>query len=251
MKKLTCSNPVCGKTFNFDELKFPKAKQVQCPHCKTLQPLDGAQAPPPTDDEWDKIISRPSPPPMQRVEPPKVPVSPSRSVESFEDRSEPGKEEFFARSDTKPRPAPPPPASQKGQPGWLVIHDERTDTETFPLREGINRIGRRANDTPRDVNIIINTRDTYISRQHCEIEVRHISNRNEYEYILSDRTSLNGTYVNAGKRLARGQFVPLRDGDTVQIGRTKLVLVLPSSASSAKGAQDKVRSTDYFHTIIE
>jgi pSer/pThr/pTyr-binding forkhead associated (FHA) protein len=254
MKKLICSNPVCEKTFNFDEQKFPNAKKVKCPHCQTTQPL-ALSSPDKKEDEWDNIISRQPPQPATPVAPPQIPVSPPRDPAPFEKHSDPGEEDFFGRQDApRPRPSAPPgpnpTAVPASQPGWLVIHDEQTATETFPLREGINRVGRRANDTPRDVNILINTRDTYMSRKHCEIDVRRRANSNEYEYILSD-FSLNGTYVNAGKRLAKGQSVSLRDGDTVQIGRTKLVLVLPSSNPSAQSPRDRVSSKDYFHTIIE
>ena len=39
MITITCSNPICGKSFLYDETKFPGAKKVQCPHCKTIQDL--------------------------------------------------------------------------------------------------------------------------------------------------------------------------------------------------------------------
>lgn len=40
MIKINCSNPICGKSFHYDETKFPNAKKVKCPHCQTVQPLD-------------------------------------------------------------------------------------------------------------------------------------------------------------------------------------------------------------------
>ena len=90
-----------------------------------------------------------------------------------------------------------------------------------------------------------------MSRYHCDIEVKWLHGKDTYEYRLSDRNSSNGTFVNAGNRLTRSNEITLRDGDTVQIGRTKLVLKLPTSVSSSKDAEKWVQSTDHFKTIIQ
>ncbi|MBK8492207.1 MAG: hypothetical protein IPL49_15320 [Saprospirales bacterium] len=43
MITINCSNPICGKSFLYDETKFPGAKKVQCPHCKTIQELNAGE----------------------------------------------------------------------------------------------------------------------------------------------------------------------------------------------------------------
>jgi len=151
------------------------------------------------------------------------------------------------KSDNVPLPTPPP---NKTQTGWLVIHDEYTETATFTLEEGTNRIGRYGTQTPRDVNIVIHTQDKYMSRNHCNIEVCWLTRENRFDYILMDRNSTNGTFVNAGRRIALTSSVRLNDGDTIQIGRTKLVLKLPISAKNALDAARSVKSTVYLKTII-
>ena len=95
-----------------------------------------------------------------------------------------------------------------------------------------------------------------MSRHHCDIEVRQKISVGGYEYILSDRdyggkrAAANGTFLNARKRLTPMDELSLQDGDTIQVGRTKLVLKMPSIAQNAQDAADRVRQTDFFQTII-
>jgi len=114
----------------FNDKKYPTATKVRCPKCKGTQPLnasDGGAARSPVEEEEDLDWFRPKE---------------SANVSS----------PVIRPSVSKPRPAQPQGI------GWLIIHDEYTDTYTFDLRKGINRIGRESASTPRDVNIIIHTK---------------------------------------------------------------------------------------------
>ena len=115
----------------------------------------------------------------------------------------------------------------------------------------MNHIGRLSHSTPSDINIAINTEDKFMSRHHCDILIKWSRSSNSYEYILTDRNSANGTFINEGKRLYRSEEVELKDGDNIQLGRTKIILKTAASASSSDDAELSVRESSYFKTIIE
>ena len=259
MIKITCNNRVCGTNFFFDEKKNPKATKVMCPKCKQVQPLQGGSVAPQKEQEddfdWLKADDKPAY---------SAPVMPPPIEEISDIRDKASEENFYQKKQPKKEPPPPPiqrtpktPSQSEDTIGWLIIHDEYTETYTFNLRKGINRIGRDSDSTALDVNIRIRTQDQYMSRHHCDIEVRWQNGKNAHEYVLSDKAyqgkkaSSNGTFVNGGKRLSAWEEVLLKDGDTVQVGRTKLVLKLPSAVGSLRDAESWVKETDYFKTIIQ
>ena len=273
MLKIDCSNPVCGETYYFNDEKFPNATKVRCPKCGQIQPRPSAQKKIEEDIDWFKPATPPvSASPQLGFD---TPVEPSFISEPAPPSTD--EEDFFtpvkkpATPKPEPRPvAPPLPRNRETSPaprppnnraasdaiGWLVIHDEFTESRTFALRKGLNRIGRASDTTPKDVNIGIETQDRYMSRHHCDIEVRQKISVGGYEYILSDRdyggkrAAANGTFLNARKRLTPMDELSLQDGDTIQVGRTKLVLKMPSVAQNAQDAEQRVRQTDFFQTII-
>ena len=254
MLKITCNNRVCGTNFFFDERKNPKATKVMCPKCKAVQPLQSGSIAPEKEEEEDYDWIKGNDKPIYSA-PVIAPIEDIKEV-----NNEPS-ENFYQKQQPKKEPAPIPqipqrkPIESPDTIGWLVIHDEYTDTYTFNLRPGINRIGRDSDSTALDVNIRIKTKDGYMSRHHCDIEVRWQNGRNEY--MLSDKAyqgkkaSSNGTFVNAGRQLSVRDEVRLQDGDTIQVGRTKLVLKLPSAVGSSKDAESWVKEMDYFKTIIQ
>ncbi|WP_040006258.1 FHA domain-containing protein [Fibrisoma limi] len=141
--------------------------------------------------------------------------------------------------------------------GWLIVKDEHTATQTFSLRLGINTVGRMSNVSPSDH--MVKTDDKYMSRPHCTIEVR-INKQGGINYILQDgavrpdgtwKVSTNGTYLN-GEEARLGEFdrIYLNDGDTVQIGVTKLVLKTLQLAESLQKAYRQVEDMDYGRTVI-
>ena len=237
MKKIICNNTICGSSFMFDDKKYPNATKVRCPKCKGTQPLEasGGMGGTPPEEEEDLDWLRPKEP--ENVSSPVI----TPSLPSKPQQEETSEENFYSEKRTPPpaRVAPQVSRPRSVQPqriGWLVIHDEYTETYTFDLRKGINRIGRHSDSTPRDVNIAIHTKDKYMSRHHCNIEVQWLERENRHKYVLTDRNSSNGTFVNAGKRISKRADISLRDGDTIQVGRTKLVLKLPTSVDNSQAA---------------
>ena len=258
MIKIICSNPVCGLQFHFDQERFPNAKKVKCPHCDTIQPVTGGPMPEPAgreepDNDWFKKGPTPDiSTPHAKEEPDWKDDGGGVANDDFsfstpkpQQKPNPG-----PRPETPQRPFIPPQPSAT-EVAWLVIHDEATASETFSLRAGLNRIGRESQNTPHDVNILIRTNDTYMSREHCEIDARWNVHSSNYEFVLTDKKSKNGTYVNGGKKLSSQSAIRLKDRDTIQIGRTKMVLVLPSAAIDRQQASDLIGGGKYFHTIIE
>ena len=145
-------------------------------------------------------------------------------------------------------PGPPSPQNLDDVMGWLVVHDENTRQQTHSLKMGKNIVGRKSVSKPCDV--MIDTDDTYMSRNHFAIEIG--LGVNGLEYLVYDVTSTNGTFINADKdkRLSQSDRIYLSDGDTIQAGRTKMVLRTKKMAGTAKNATDTVINTAPLKTII-
>jgi hypothetical protein len=152
-----------------------------------------------------------------------------------------------------PAPEPPPPPNRLG---WLVIKDELTQTATFTLRMGTNTVGRQSAKWPSDH--MIETRDEFMSRPHCTIEVR-LGKLGLPEYLLRDgasangkwKFSTNGTYLNGKEpRLSQYDKVFLEDGDTIQLGETKLVFKMGSHSTTRQQATRAVEDMDYERTVV-
>lgn len=92
----------------------------------------------------------------------------------------------------------------------LVIRGGEDEGRHFVIGSGATRIGRGSeNDIELD--------DITVSRQHCEITCT------EGGHVVSDKGSLNGTYVNQ----RRVDVAELNQGDEVQIGKFRLVYLGP------------------------
>lgn len=85
----------------------------------------------------------------------------------------------------------------------------------FPLQEGNNLIGRWDPDSGAfpEVDLEMDDPEARISRKHALIRVGN-------QTTIEDIGSLNGTFVNRGRRLEPGAPVELHDGDEVIIGKT-------------------------------
>lgn len=85
----------------------------------------------------------------------------------------------------------------------------------FPLQEGDNLIGRWDPDSGAfpEVDLEMDDPEARISRKHALIRVGN-------QTMIEDIGSLNGTFVNRGRRLEPGAPVELHDGDEVIIGKT-------------------------------
>lgn len=159
-----------------------------------------------------------------------------------------------------PVAVPKPPAPRPTGPaelGWLVVHDENAVQQTHPLRIGRQVIGRKSVSRPCD--IMIETDDPYMGRNHCILEVKP-SRSGSYEFFISDvkmtngipeQMSTNGTFVNAQPTALKPKdMVYLKDGDTIQMGKTKVVIKTLITAASAQDASRIVQDTDYSPTVI-
>lgn len=214
--RIVCGNPNCRAGLlikNADKLKDAK-----CPRCGYINPLHQAPSPEPP----------PPPAPFDNGEP------------------------TVLYGQRRPINPPPPPA----QIGWLIVKDELTETQTFTLQLGTNTVGRQSDRRPSTHMIV--TRDEYMSRPHCTIDVR-VGRMGRPEYILRDgalvegqwKSSLNGTYLNGKEpRLSQYDQFFLEDGDTIQIGETKLVLKTGNLAASQQQATRAVEAMDYERTVV-
>lgn len=97
----------------------------------------------------------------------------------------------------------------------LTITRGGTMGKEFPLQDGDNLIGRWDPDSGAFPEVDLETDDpeARISRKHALV---HVSDR----ITIEDIGSLNGTFVNRGRRLEPGAPVELHEGDEVIIGKT-------------------------------
>ena len=89
----------------------------------------------------------------------------------------------------------------------------------FPLKKGLNHIGRRNKDTKTDIPII--TGDPSMDRHHCIIKVGQ-TKKGKTVWSLSDYDSRVGTFV-AGDLLGPKEQYNLHDGDVFTLGATSII----------------------------
>lgn len=139
--------------------------------------------------------------------------------------------------------------------GWLVVHDEKTHSQTYDLYEGMQLIGRKSESRPCDV--MIETNDRCMSRNHFTIEVT--TKYGENQYVLKNAKSTNGTfvetkmlrgYVKELRPMQLGEEVYIEDGDIIQAGNTKIILKTPKTATNRESATQIVKQTEIAKTII-
>jgi len=134
--------------------------------------------------------------------------------------------------------------------GWLIIHTEGKEKASFELKEGKNFIGRHTSSNTLDIAL----HDIFVSRLHAALVVR-VTDKYVYEYLLADnaevlgKPSLNGTFVNENEIRIGNEIVKLKDGDTFQVGVTKLVLKTTDVAVDVENAVKLVETMDYKKTI--
>ncbi len=100
----------------------------------------------------------------------------------------------------------------------LVVGDESTPEQIFPLYEGVFVIGRKSHASGATISIV--TADKSMSREHIRIEVKK-DHKGGYKHYLSDNNSKNHTLYNSSY-LERGEMVVLKDNDEIIIGHTVL-----------------------------
>ncbi len=139
---------------------------------------------------------------------------------------------------------------------WLIRHTENRKPVYYELFEGDNTIGRGDNVTPIEVDI---SDDKYISRGHAWIRAFRVPG-NIFVFELRDdggkrkdkSPSMNGTYLNASMRRVDPKVTMyLQDGDTIQVGMTKLVFkIKPQYVANQDKIFADVLDSDYTITVI-
>lgn len=139
--------------------------------------------------------------------------------------------------------------------GWLVVHDEKTHSQTYDLFEGRQVIGRKS--VSRPCEIMIETGDTTMSRNHFSLEVRNHGGR--YSYTLKDYGSTNRTYIETKvlsdferemRRVREGEEVYIEDGAVIQAGNTKIILKSLKSVNNKEQATQIVSNQKITKTVI-
>ncbi|MBL0267380.1 MAG: FHA domain-containing protein [Chitinophagaceae bacterium] len=127
---------------------------------------------------------------------------------------------------------------------WLISHTENQPTTTYNLHRGRNIIGRKSSSSGPD---ILSIDDNYISRRHAVIEC---SNTN-YVYDIGElegKSSTNGIFLNANpSRISKKTL--LHEGDTLQIGMTKLVFKI-NHQGNLKEITDEIEQSVYLKTVV-
>jgi hypothetical protein len=102
-----------------------------------------------------------------------------------------------------------------------IVRGGRKDQE-FELEDGNNLVGRWDPETEAfpEVDLDADDPEAKVSRKHALIRIA------DGKITIEDIGSLNGTYVNRGKRLQPGSPVDLKAGDEIIIGKTFLKLLV-------------------------
>jgi pSer/pThr/pTyr-binding forkhead associated (FHA) protein len=124
-------------------------------------------------------------------------------------------------TDTVPVTAPsasvPSSAPSTGtvQNAQLTILRGGTVGKVFPLQAGDNLVGRWDPDSGSfpEVDMEHDDPEARISRKHALIRVSD-------KITIEDIGSLNGTFVNRGRRLEPGSPTEVKDGDEIIVGKT-------------------------------
>ncbi len=88
---------------------------------------------------------------------------------------------------------------------------------TYPLRYGINTIGRKAASSP--ASVLIATDDRTMSRSHAVVEVSNASGQTLH--ILRNGANKNPSYLN-GSLIGQHDQLILNNGDRIKMGNTEL-----------------------------
>lgn len=121
-------------------------------------------------------------------------------------------------TDAVATPAPvsaPAPSADAIQNAQLTIVRGGTVGKVFPLQAGDNLVGRWDPDSGSfpEVDMEHDDPEARISRKHALIRMSNT-------ITVEDIGSLNGTFVNRGKRLEPGSPAEVKDGDEIIVGKT-------------------------------
>lgn len=91
--------------------------------------------------------------------------------------------------------------------------------KTYPLEEGQNVVGRKANTSTATVQI--ETDDRYMSRQHCVVTVTTLPDGTKKVVLCNDQNK-NATTID-GVPIEKGDQIRLTDGNGITMGRTTVI----------------------------
>lgn len=94
----------------------------------------------------------------------------------------------------------------------------------YPLKEGVNIVGRKCSTSKATVPI--ETADRYMSRQHCSITIKTLPDGTK-KAILSNYQNKNQTSVD-GQKIENGDEIRLTDGNSITMGRTTVTYKIHS-----------------------
>lgn len=169
--------PNCGVQLTVKYFEGIEAKTVTCPVCKKANLFSN----------YKKVV--PNNKPQSQTE---------------DDATRPA---YTMRKDEKTTPGQTP----TGGIGRLIMEDTG---KSYQLTPGLNIVGRKAQTST--ANIQLDTDDRTMSRSHCAIEVKKLSN-GSYIHYLSNAKNKNATYIN-GQQLEDGDRIVLQGGEKIQMG---------------------------------
>lgn len=102
--------------------------------------------------------------------------------------------------------------------GPVLITQSKEKVQQFCLKEGINSIGRKAQNSESEFLI----EDKYVSRKHAVIHIE-VKDKKLF-YSIEDKGSLNGTFNKNKVKLKPGLKYPFLPDDYYIVGVTKLSL---------------------------
>ena len=181
---------------NMDGLEYCDACGAKLPAGAPAEPAAAASAPP--------VVTPDPPPPVAEA--------------SASDDAVVAEAPVAAAAPVTPPPAPastPTPSSGPVQPAQLTILRGGTVGKVFPLQAGDNLVGRWDPDSGSfpEVDMEHDDPEARISRKHALIRVSD-------KITVEDIGSLNGTFVNRGRRLEPGSPAEVKDGDEIIVGKT-------------------------------
>lgn len=153
---------------------------------------------------------------------PAEPASVPAAAPAPEPASEAGPAEAAPVQETAtPEPVSTPVAAPVAAPAAAIQNAKLTVIrggtvgKVFPLQGGDNLVGRWDPDSGSfpEVDMEHDDPEARISRKHALIKVSE-------KVTIEDIGSLNGTFVNRGRRLDPGSPAELKDGDEIIVGKT-------------------------------
>jgi pSer/pThr/pTyr-binding forkhead associated (FHA) protein len=134
----------------------------------------------------------------------------------------------------------------------LKVSDNEGSYDEYPLKLGINIIGRASSEmsnTNSHHYIPLRTTDTKISRKHFTIEW-DINNKAENVLLLSDNNSANGTILKSYREtpLKEDDKIYLVHNDEIKAGDTSILIHIPVSLLMTKAIIVE-RSEDNIKTL--